>query len=101
MTRDLSASILDRLLTLAKQRGDDYSLLLNRYGMERLLARISMSPHADRFLLKGALLFTLWYDTPHRPTLSQGQCHSRRQYLRRHPHHADGTHRLRALRPAD
>lgn len=23
---------------------------------------------ADRFLLKGALLFTLWYDMPHRPT---------------------------------
>jgi len=36
--------------------------------MERLLARVSASPHADRFLLKGALLFALWYDTPHRPT---------------------------------
>ncbi|WP_271008963.1 nucleotidyl transferase AbiEii/AbiGii toxin family protein [Paucibacter sp. B51] len=68
MTSNRSASILARLLTLAKQRGDDYSLLLNRFAMERLLARISTSPHADRFLLKGALLFTLWYDTPHRPT---------------------------------
>jgi len=66
MTGNLSASILARLLTLAKQRGDDYNLLLNRFGMERLLARVSMSPHADRFLLKGALLFALWYDTPHR-----------------------------------
>ncbi|HLO93745.1 MAG TPA: nucleotidyl transferase AbiEii/AbiGii toxin family protein [Burkholderiaceae bacterium] len=36
--------------------------------MERLLARVSVSPHADRFLLKGALLFALWYDAPHRPT---------------------------------
>ena len=68
MTGNLSASILARLLTLAKLRGDDYNLLLNRFGMERLLARVSMSPHADRFLLKGALLFALWYDTPHRPT---------------------------------
>lgn len=68
MTGNLSASILARLLTLAKQRGDDYNLLLNRFGMERLLARVSISPHADRFLLKGALLFALWYDTPHRPT---------------------------------
>lgn len=68
MTGNLSASILARLLTLAKQRGDDYNLLLNRFGMERLLARVSTSPHADRFLLKGALLFALWYDTPHRPT---------------------------------
>lgn len=39
-----------------------------RFGMERLLARVSTSPHAGRFLLKGALLFALWYDTPHRPT---------------------------------
>ena len=68
MSGNLSASILARLLTLAKQRGDDYNLLLNRFGMERLLARVSASAHADRFLLKGALLFALWYDTPHRPT---------------------------------
>lgn len=68
MSRDRSASILARLLNLAKERGDDYSLLLNRFGMERLLARVSASAHADRFLLKGALLFALWYDTPHRPT---------------------------------
>ena len=68
MTGNLSASILARLLTLAKQRGDDYNLLLNRFGMERLLARVSTSPHADRFLLKGALLFAIWYDIPHRPT---------------------------------
>jgi hypothetical protein len=68
MTANLPASILARLLALAKQRGDDYNLLLNRFAMERLLARISMSPHAGRFLLKGALLFALWYDTPHRPT---------------------------------
>lgn len=68
MSGNLSASILARLLTLAKQRGDDYSLLLNRFALERLLLRISTSPHANRFLLKGALLFTLWYDDPHRPT---------------------------------
>lgn len=68
MTGNLSASLLARLLNLAKQRNDDYSLVLNRFGMERLLARVSASAHADRFLLKGALLFALWYETPHRPT---------------------------------
>ncbi len=36
--------------------------------MERLLYRISISPHADNFLLKGALLFDLWFDVPLRPT---------------------------------
>jgi len=68
VSANLPASILARLLTLAKQRGDDYSLLLNRFAMERLLARISVSRHAERFLLKGAMLFALWYDAPHRPT---------------------------------
>jgi len=68
VSANLPASILARLLTLAKQRGDDYSLLLNRFALERLLLRISTSPHANRFLLKGALLFALWYDEPHRPT---------------------------------
>jgi hypothetical protein len=68
MSGNLPASVLARLLTLAKQRGDDYSLLLNRFALERLLLRISTSAHANRFLLKGALLFELWYDDPHRPT---------------------------------
>lgn len=68
MSANLSASILARLLALAKQQGNDYSLLLNRFAMERLLARVSSSHHAERFLLKGALLFALWYDAPHRPT---------------------------------
>ena len=68
MSATLAASVLARLLMLAKQRGDDYSLLLNRFGLERLLYRLSVSLHADRFLLKGALLFAYWYDDPHRPT---------------------------------
>lgn len=68
MSTHVPASILARLLTQAKQRGDDYSLLLNRFALERLLLRLSSSAHANRFLLKGALLFALWYDTPHRPT---------------------------------
>ena len=68
MSSNLPASILARLLVLAKTRGDDYSLLLNRIALERLLCRIGHSPHANRFLLKGALLFALWYDDPHRPT---------------------------------
>ena len=68
MTANRSASVLARLLNLAKQRGDDYNLLLNRFALERLLCRVATSSRADRFLLKGALLFSLWYDQPHRPT---------------------------------
>lgn len=39
-----------------------------RFALERILYRMTQSQHADRFLLKGALLFTLWYDMPHRAT---------------------------------
>ena len=41
---------------------------LTRYALERLLYRLGRSSHAERFLLKGALLFDLWFDIPHRPT---------------------------------
>jgi predicted nucleotidyltransferase component of viral defense system len=68
MMANTSASVLARLHNLAKQRGDEYNLLLNRFALERLLYRLSTSSHANRFLLKGALLFALWYDQPHRPT---------------------------------
>ena len=42
--------------------------LLDRYAVERLLYRLSESRHRDEFLLKGAMLFALWFDQPHRPT---------------------------------
>jgi len=57
-----------RLLNVAKAQGVDFSQVLVRFALERMLYRLTRSPHADRFLLKGALLFTLWYDMPHRAT---------------------------------
>jgi hypothetical protein len=68
MSRSLAASIRARLKSHADAAKEDFNLTLTRYGLERLLYRLSVSPHADRFLLKGALLFSLWYDQPHRPT---------------------------------
>jgi predicted nucleotidyltransferase component of viral defense system len=57
-----------RLLNVAKAQGVDFNQVLVRFALERILYRLSRSGHADRFLLKGALLFTLWYDMPHRAT---------------------------------
>lgn len=62
------ASIRQRLLDRARIHGEDFQLVLDRYAVERLLYRLSVSPHRDQFLLKGALLFALWFDAPHRPT---------------------------------
>lgn len=63
-----AASVHDRLLSKARTSGSDFNLLLTRYALERFLYRLSASPFQMRFLLKGALLFSLWYDTPRRPT---------------------------------
>ena len=66
--RDVGASVRARLLTLARQKGQAFDLLLTRYANERLLHRLSLSPHRNRFVLKGAMLMTTWFDDPHRPT---------------------------------
>jgi predicted nucleotidyltransferase component of viral defense system len=66
--RNVGASVRQRLLNLARARGQPLELLLTRYALERLLHRLSLSPHRDRFVLKGALLLTTWFDEPHRAT---------------------------------
>lgn len=66
--RNPAASVRARLLDLARARGEDFQLVLTRYGLERLMYRLSKSAHADHFVLKGAMLFVLWSEEPHRPT---------------------------------
>jgi hypothetical protein len=68
MSRNLAASIRARLKQRADATKQDFNLTITHYGLERLLYRLSISPHAANYLLKGALLFSLWYDQPHRPT---------------------------------
>lgn len=65
---NIGASVRARLLHLARERGEDFQLLLTRYASERLLHRLASSPHASRFVLKGAVLFTVWTGKPHRAT---------------------------------
>ncbi len=66
--KNTAASVRDRLLALSRERSEDFQLLLTRYGLERLLYRLSKSSYQNRFVLKGAMLFLLWGDRPHRPT---------------------------------
>lgn len=65
---NVAASVRARLLNVAKAKGVDFNQVLVRFALERILYRLAQSQHAERFLLKGALLFTLWYDMPHRTT---------------------------------
>lgn len=68
MSADLAASIHARLLNRAKARGEDFNLILTRYALERFLYRLSLMPAREAYWLKGAMLFDLWFDVPHRPT---------------------------------
>ena len=67
-TRDIGASVRSRLLKLAQERRQPFDLVITRYALERLLYRLSQSPHRDQFALKGAMLITTWFADPHRPT---------------------------------
>ena len=68
MAKNVAASVRARLKNLAKSRGEQVQFVLTRYGIERLLYRLSKSPHADQFVLKGAMLLRLWSDQPYRAT---------------------------------
>jgi predicted nucleotidyltransferase component of viral defense system len=65
---NLAASVKARLLAVAERRNESFNQLMVRFGVERLLYRLSQSRHADKFLLKGAMLFVLWDEKAPRPT---------------------------------
>lgn len=68
MSRNLPTSIRARLKQHADATRQDFNLTLTHFALERLLYRLSVSRHSGNYLLKGALLFSLWHDHPHRPT---------------------------------
>lgn len=57
-----------RLARRARATGLDPNLVLARFAIERFLYRLSRSPHAERFILKGALLMLVWLGEMIRPT---------------------------------
>ena len=66
--RNVGASVRARLLARARVEQTDFQILLTRYALERLLYRLSVSDHRERFVLKGAMLFAIWQNDPFRPT---------------------------------
>lgn len=65
---NITASVRARLLNLARETKRPMDQLLTRYALERLLHRLGRSEYRERYVLKGALLVTTWFDSPHRPT---------------------------------
>jgi len=66
--KNIGASVRARLLALSRERNQTFQLVLTNYVLERLLYRLSQTEHRSRFILKGAMLLTKWFDDPLRPT---------------------------------
>jgi predicted nucleotidyltransferase component of viral defense system len=66
--KNIAHSVHRRLLNVARETGRPFNELLQYYAMERFLYRLSCSRHADRFVLKGALMLTVWRAPLTRPT---------------------------------
>jgi len=65
---NMAKSVKDRLLNIARQEGRVFDVLLVRFALERLLYRLSVSKHRDRFVLKGGMLVTVWVEDDNRVT---------------------------------
>ena len=66
---NIAASVHQRLLNKAKESSRPFNELLQYFAIERFIYRLSKSPHADKFILKGALMFSVWCGPASRPTM--------------------------------
>jgi predicted nucleotidyltransferase component of viral defense system len=66
--RNIAASVRQRLLNEARASSRPFNELLQYFAMERFLFRLSVSPHGERFVLKGALMLATWEISLTRPT---------------------------------
>ena len=67
--KNIAASVHRRLLNKAKESSRPFNELLQYFAIERFIYRLSKSPHADKFILKGALMFSAWCGPASRPTM--------------------------------
>ncbi len=67
--KNLGESIRQRLKNLSEQRNRPFDEILRYYAMERFLYRLSISPHAKKFFLKGGLMLKVWDSLDHRATM--------------------------------
>jgi predicted nucleotidyltransferase component of viral defense system len=67
--KNVVASVLARLRNVAQEAGLSFNDILQSYVIERFLARLARSPHADTVLLKGALMLRVWGVPRARPTM--------------------------------
>lgn len=69
VTKNIAASIRGKLLNRAQADSRPFNEILQYYAMERFLYRLSLSPYAHQFILKGALMLRVWNAPAARPTM--------------------------------
>lgn len=72
--KNIAASVRQRLLNVAKDSGRPFQELLQYFAMERFLYRLTRTPHSDRFVLKGALMMTVWQASALRTRVVGSDC---------------------------
>jgi hypothetical protein len=66
--KNIAASVRARLMNRARETSRPFQEVLQFYGLERFLYRLSLSTYRDQFVLKGALVFRVWRPELPRPT---------------------------------
>jgi len=69
VTRNLPASVRQRLLNRARADGEAFERMLLRYANERFLYRLSVSSWSDDFVLKGGAMLLYRLGATHRMTV--------------------------------
>lgn len=67
--KNIHASVHRRLQNKARESSRTFGELLQHYAIERFIYRVSKTPHADKFFLKGALMLRAWGGPGVRPTM--------------------------------
>lgn len=67
--KNIGSSLRQRLLNFSKHENRPYNEVLQYYAMDRFLHRLAHSIHANRYILKGALMLRVWRFPESRPTM--------------------------------
>jgi len=68
MTTNVAASIHRRLLNRSRAEDRPFNEMMEYFVLERFLYRLGKSSYVEHFILKGALLFSVWQAPLVRPT---------------------------------
>jgi len=68
-SKNISASVKQRLLNISRTGKRPFMEVLQYYAMERFLYRLSKSSYAENYILKGGLMLRVWDSSEARPTM--------------------------------